>query len=335
MKNLKIILVGVLSGMLSTSCGQPNLLSDFAQTDSDQALYIEAKKKIDDMAWDDAISIIENRLSASFQAQANVKETLAGAYVGKCGLTFFELVDGLSNASPTRIFEYFMGVFKNMTLTPDACEEAIAIIESIGGVSERTQDQNLFLAILGVARIGVTLSYKLDQEDHDGVADSTFNVCHEYADQDSDGDIDKDDILTRWPDPIYDKLIQKPVPAPEHYLTDDDVKKVVTGFGLIMENLASLSEAIGETSDTMGSLEGIKAECENAVGGACDITDPTAVTAQIAYAFRLLLDATDWGFGSCDLATPLPTFTGMEPDNSVDMTGICCATRVPEGFSWP
>lgn len=335
MKNLKIILVGILSGMLSTSCGQPNLLSDFAQTDSDQALYLEAKKKIDAMAWDDAIAIIENRLSASFQAKPNVKETLAGAYVGKCGLTFFDLVDGLSNASPTKIFEYFMGVFKNMTLTPAACEQAISIIESVGTVTERTKDQNLFLAILGVARVGVTLSYKLDQEDHDGVADSTFNVCHEYVDRDSDGDIDKLDILTRWPDPIYNKLIQKPVPAPEHFLTDDDVKKVVTGFGLIMENLASLSEAIGETSDTMSSLEGIKAECEAAVGGACDITDSAAVTNQMAYAFRLLLDTSDWGFGTCDLSTSLPTFTGMEPDDSVDMTGICCPTRVPEGFSWP
>lgn len=335
MKNFRIILVALLTGLLSASCGQPNLLSEFAQTDSDEALYMEAKKAIDDMAWDDAIAIIEDQLSASFQQKANVKETLAGAYVGKCGLTFFELVDGLSSANPTKIFEYFMGIFKNMNLTPAACEQAISLIESIGGVSERTQDQNLFLAILGVARIGVTLSYKLDQEDHDGIADSTFNVCHEYADQDTDGDIDKDDILTRWPDPIYNKIIQKPVPEPEHFLTDDDLKKVVTGFGLIMENLASLSSAIGETSDTMGSLEGIKTQCEDTVEGPCDITDPSAVTAQMAYAFRLLLDSTDWGFGSCSLSTALPNFTGLEPDNSIDLSGVCCATRVPEGFKWP
>ncbi|UOF01089.1 outer membrane protein assembly factor BamD [Bdellovibrio reynosensis] len=347
MKSVKRIFIIFLSAVLTTSCGDPNLLTEFSETDSDEALWVDAKKHIDDLEWDSAIDIIENQLSAGYQERIDVKEGLAGAYVGKCGLTFLEIVSGMTDAPSSNLFEYFMGIFKDMELEPEHCETAIEIIQGLGTVSQRTQDQNLFLAILGIARLGVTLSYKLDQVDHDGQMDANSNVCNDH----SGGQ------LSPWPMPVY-QFMPRQTPVPAHYLNDADMRKIVSGFGLIIENLAALTAAIGNDSDTITALDDFKADCQEASGDvACDITDPDDVDdALMKYAFRVFMDTSDVGFGTCSLSTPLPVddiadlvddyLSGSdadddpEPDTAdddvdVDVTGLCCPSTLPPGFDNP
>ncbi|XGC80216.1 hypothetical protein ACES2L_12870 [Bdellovibrio bacteriovorus] len=340
MRNFKRIFIIFLSAVLTTSCGDPNLLTEFSQTDSDEALWVDAKKHIDDLEWEAAIDIIENQMSAGFKARTEVKEGLAGAYVGKCGLTFLEIVTGMTDAPSSNLFEYFMGIFKDMELDPDSCETAIEIIQSLGTVSQRTQDQNLFLAILGIARLGVTLSYKLDQVDHDGQIDADSNVCT------------NNDALSPWPlAPVAIRQVMPRETLNAHYLTDDDMRKVVSGFGLILENLAALTAAIGNDSDTITALDSFKEDCEDMSGDTCDITNPDDVDSDLMkYAFRVFMDTSDVGFGTCSLSTALPsgaTFAAAiagdsdddpppdlaDDDVDIDVTGLCCPATMPPGYT--
>lgn len=353
MRCLKNFLVVFMSLVLTTSCGQPNVLTEFSQTDSDEALFVEAQKKIDNLEWQAAIDIIENEISDGYRVRSDVVEALAGAYVGKCGLTFLELVSGMTNSPSSNLFPYFMGIFKNMTLDPDSCETAIGLIESFGTVSQRTQDQNLFLAILGIARLGVTLSYKLDQVDHDGLPDASYSVCEDYTDN---GDVDALDNnpSSPWvmaPLNIY-KVMPRPLPAPTHFLNDADMRKVVAGLGLVLENMTALGAAIGGNNSVITSLESFKTQCQAQAGVSCEITKPADVNSDLMkYAFRLFLDTSDVGFGTCSLSTPLPdgatiaaavaadvdddddAITKYDGDTDINVTGICCPARMPPGYT--
>lgn len=329
MLRLKFVFIILLSLALTTSCGQPNVLTEFSKTDSDEALYVEAKKQLDLYEWQGAIDIIEDEMSAGFRARMDVVETLASAYAGKCGLIFFDLVQGLSNNPSTALFPYFMDIFKNQTLDTPSCDEAIELIEGLGTVTTRTQDQNLFMALLGIARLGTTLSSKLDQDDHNGVADAPFNMCHDYS---GGGPADV------WPapynappftDPPFS--IPQPPPTMDHYLSDTDVTQVITGLGLVFENLAALGAAIGGVS-TIDALEEALEDCEDVNGGSgsCTITDPANVTAETRYAFRLLLDDGDMGFGSCSMAAFGTYDPDADDDGVVDTAppaNLCCLTR--------
>lgn len=301
----------VLSLMVFSSCSAPNLLTEYSQTDTDEALFFEAKKKIDNLEWDAAIDLIENQISDGFASQVEVQEALAGAYAGKCGFTFIDVINGLINSPSSNIFPYFMGIFAGTTLQPASCDESIRIITSLGSVLERSQDQNLFLTVLGIARIGTTLGAKLDLTSDgvpDGVYGTDFNVCHNYsgatATDGYPGDI-----------PIA------PPPKPTRFLTDEEVKKVASGIGLVFENMSALAAALSGDNSTLTALQAALTTCESIPGVTdCRVTDETAVSAGTLFSMRYLLDTATMGFGSCD-----PTKGYPDPS-------ACCPALKPPGI---
>ncbi|MFV3408448.1 hypothetical protein ACNH6C_07560 [Bdellovibrio bacteriovorus] len=315
MKSVKQAFIILLSLVLTTSCAQPNLLTDVSDTDSDDALYYEAKKKLDALEWDEAIDIIENQLSPTYAAKVSVKETLAGAYAGKCGFTFVDILSGMQNSPSANIFPFFVSIFGGNTLDTASCDQAISIISGLGTVLQRTQDQNLFMTILGIARIGTTLGAKLDPT-NDGVADGVyntdFNVCHNYSGGPGSAATDG------WPQP---GPIPAPVVAPTRTVTDIEAKKVASGIGLIFENISALASVLSGDNSTLTALQDALGQCELVAGaGNCTATNEAAVTDELLYTIRVLMDANGMGFGTCDPTKVYP-----------DAAACCPRLKIP-GF---
>lgn len=351
MKRVKLLFSLILSLGLTTSCDKSNVLTEYSQTDSDAALYIDAKKKMDDLQWAAAISIIENDMSSGYRSRRDVQNSLAGAYAGKCGVTFFDLIDGLTNSPSPQIFPYFMGIFAGVTLDTASCDTAIQIMQGLGTAAQRTNDENLYLALLGLTRIGTTLSAKFDQSPSNGSIDSNSTVCNNNA-----SGAETDGWSASFKAFPFD--YSAPPGAMTHYLTDAEVKKVIVGLGLIFENATALTAALGGGSNsTMDSIDDAKTACASAIGAitgnavtSCEFTSVAAVPSQLVYAFRLMLRSDDFGFAGCSIDTNTTYFTDLaayiaDPDGDGDsnthgapvhapvMPGsYCCPTTTIPGY---
>ncbi|AFY02747.1 hypothetical protein [Bdellovibrio bacteriovorus] len=323
MKCVKQAFIILLSLVLTTSCAQPNLLTDVSDTDSDDALYYEAKKKLDALEWDEAIDIIENQLSPTYAAKVSVKETLAGAYAGKCGFTFVDIISGMQNSPSANIFPFFVSIFGGNTLDTASCDQAISIISSLGTVLQRTQDQNLFMTILGIARIGTTISAKLDPT-NDGVVDGVYNtnysVCHNYSGAPGTATA-TDGWAQPGPSPQNPLSIPAPVVAPTRSITDTEAKKVASGIGLIFENISALASVLSGDNSTLTALQDALEQCESVAGaGNCTATNEAAVGPELLYTIRVLMDTNGMGFGACDPTKVYP-----------DAAACCPRLKIP-GF---
>lgn len=266
--------------LLMVSCTDPNFYTQFSNQSSDEALYHNALKKIDAQEWQAAIDIIEGDLSSTYQQNVNVRESLMGAYAGKCGFSFITLVGGLSSASGG-IFKVALGSFAGISVDTAACDSAVAILEGLGTSTQRTQNQNLYASLLGLARLGVSLHKTLDQESSglgDGTVDAGFDVC------------------------------LKPGVSTAGQLTDAEVKKVIVSVGLIFENIATLVAAMGSGNAGVDSIDAAKTQCEAALGaGNCSITDESnPALSGMLNMFRRMISSSSMGLGTCDLSVILP-----------------------------
>ncbi|WP_413295131.1 hypothetical protein ACLSU7_08630 [Bdellovibrio sp. HCB185ZH] len=329
MKIFTRIFILIMTLSITTSCGSENVLSEMSNKDTDEAYFIDAKNDLDDMEWDSTIDLITGKMSATYQARRDVKMILASAYAGKCGLLFFDLIQGMTNNSATEMFKYFMGIWGGKTVDPDSCELAIGVLQGIGTAAQRTANENLFLALLGVARIGTNLSAQLDSGDHNGAMDADATVCHE----------DGAGSLTKWkdaPTPIpgatfYRDTFGLPPAGKTKYMSTANIKRVASGLGLILENMASLTDALGGGT-TIGAIGDLSDACDDAMtaitGAATScatMTTPASVSPEMVYAMRFMMDSTDFGFGSCSITNSVAfigsgTFTPPIPGD------LCCPT---------
>ena len=262
---------------LTTSCEeQPNLLKNLSSTDSDAAIYEDARKKVDQRDWDSAITMMTVDLSATYQARSDVKETLAGAYAGKCGLDFINLVNSLSNSSSvSQLYIFFMNAMKNKIVVPAACDSAQAIIESFGNSTVRTPDQNLFLTIIGMAKAGAWIRIKADQDNGGlgtGTMDAGFNPCDSTA------------------------------------FPDQNVIQATVGLGLVLNNVTTIASRLA--GSTLNDINTFKANCVAAMHAidptvtTCDLTDVAFVTSKKALFRSLMNEGSTIGFGGCTTDTP-------------------------------
>jgi len=306
------LFIVVILFVTSMSCTQPNALGDLAQTNTDQALYIQAQQDLDNSDWDDAINILTTQLSTSYQAQPSVVQSLAGAYAGKCGVNFPDLANNMKQAnSSTVLFSYIMQAFHGVAVAPAYCEQAITTMQTLGTVQTRTTDQNLYMAILGMARVGTTLGSAFSLTTADGGTDSSFSVCNNYVAGVATDGYTPAEIAGGAPAP----------PAQPHYfLTNLQVQTVAAGVGLIFENISALTSAFSVTAGPLiTSITSAQTECESFMGpGNCTVTSPAAVSAQLIYAYRVFLDTSSYGIGSCD-----PTITNY------NTPGFCCPALLP------
>ncbi len=344
--NKRNFIIIILSLALTTSCGKPNVLTEYSTTDSDQAFYLDAKNLIDDSSWDAAITILTTKLSASYRARTDVKTTLMYAYGGKCGISFLNLINNLKTAQSTEMFKIALGLFTNTNVNVAACDLAIDTLHSIGATAaDRQSEHNLFAAILGITRMGTTLHSKFDKESG-GLGDGTVDVG--------------------WNSCVVSNAALR--------LSDDDMNRIVSGVGLIFENLAALGDQL--TSGSAGSsFDAAKTLCEATIpmptigipydwdnniantvkwsdlpltprlpdpptwvnlGLPSDFSDPInclnthadQVPDKMRRIFRRMIASSSMGFGTCNLSS-VNVQINPNANPLAAITMGCCPTEIP------
>lgn len=234
MRALNIFLV--ILCLLTSSCDKPNVLTEYSKTNDDEALFLEAQKRMDNFEWDKAISILTTDLSADFRQKPKAQERLMHAYGGKCGISFFDMIQALKNVNSTKMFDIALKIFDQKVVNVAACDAAINVLHNLGATAaERTGSQNTFAAILGLTRMGTTIKAKMDRESSglgNGQVDAGWNSCE-----------------------ISDATLR---------LSNADMNRVASGVGLMFENLVALGESL--TSGSAGaSFADAKALCETPI----------------------------------------------------------------------
>lgn len=239
-KSWKNILTMILSASLFLSSGCSNIFKEAANKDSDESKLEDIRKMLNDKQWDEALAKLE-ALSDSQKSQVAVLETWASVYAGKCGLDFIAYFDALGSAdlSSSSMFKYFMNAFTGVAVVPEACQSAQEKIEEISvDPAERSSSQNLFMAILGMVKIGTNLRDIADADGTDNLGDGTTDVGFDACS-----------------------------------MTKDQANAVMTGVGLISSNLTALTDTLssGAITDALGDLDSV-------CSGNCGKTDGTLVT---------------------------------------------------------
>ena len=269
--------VFILFLVLSQSSCNGNFFKELATKTSDSARYEDALKSIDTGDYDSAIASIL-ATSTAYQADSKVIQTLAGAYAGKCGQDFISIISGMS-ASAGAPFTFFMNIFTTISVVPASCSLAQTQIERLGATAAvRTTDQNIFMFILGISKIGTYLKSVADVlpatgVGGDGTTDAGFSSCRNQAS-----------------------------------MTDAQVKQVITGLGLVLDNVAAVGASVSGSA-AITAISNFNAACVIAVGGSCTITDvnSASITTALLDYFRELIMTSDFGIGAaCTSAQALP-----------------------------
>lgn len=247
---------------LTAGCGG-NLFELTAKKDTSEAIYQDARQSLNNMDYDTAITkILElQEKDASFYARCEKvngikicpREDLAGAYASRCGLNFVTFVSSLTSSTGSP-FLFFMQKFKTVAVSPADCYKAQQVIETFGASStNRSSEQNLFMAVLGMAKIGTYLRDAADVN-QDGHADASYSSC----------------------DPGK--------------ISNDYLRHVMSGMGLVIDNVAAVSAVLSGSSSALTDLDTIKTQC----GAPCIITDPNSSNFDPNVA-RVLLRSSDKG----------------------------------------
>jgi len=245
-----------------------NVLDGLASKTSDEYLIEEAIKANNAENYDLAITIITTKISSTGQQLVQVKELLAGAYAGKCGLNFAEYATSFMETVSTAPFKIMMTPFVGALTDVDYCKLALTKMESIGSSAQRTANQNTFVAILGLALMGTALRQYADIAPALGDGTADVNLCVAGV-------------------------------------TDSQIEDVIIGFGYFTLNISYVSASLlGSSSFT--ALNNISALCTVNAGASCSTTDPTTLDpvarAALIVFFRRLVNTSQYGIGVYDIA---------------------------------
>ena len=258
----------IFCGTILASCGG-NFLKNVSIKITAETLLEDAKLALDASDYTTAITKLETMkvdYNASYLTcktdegvRTCPREILAGAYAGRCGLNFFTFVSSLSSGgSSSAVFKFLMNAFTTIDVIPDDCWQAQSVIQTIAA-ADLTTDEKFFLAILGMAKIGVYLRSKADT-DKDGTTDATFSSCSTSS------------------------------------ISDTELKQVITGLGLFITYSSSLSSSVS-SSTSLAGLSTISQVC--GVGcSKTDPSDSSLDTTTLA-TFRDILKTVDYGIESC------------------------------------
>lgn len=243
-----------------------NIFSELGSKNSDDALLFDAQAAVNAQLYDDAISIITQRVSASGQQTTRAREILASGYAGKCGLNFLEYTTGLAAAVSGSTFVLVSAPFVGVSVSPASCLTALQTLDLIGPSAQRTVNQNAFASIVGMVLMGsATRAYTdLVPANGDGTQDSADISCS---------------------------------------LTDAQMDNVILGYAYMSQNFNALSGQIGTTSST--TISDSIATCTVLAGASCSNTDPAQITAQMRDTMRDLMNTVDYGVGTQDGSDPL------------------------------
>lgn len=260
-----IVCGAMLASSLSCSV---NILQTFGNTTSNKALYEDAQIAINKGDYTGALDKI-SKMTGAFPSTAAVLELKASAYGGLCGFNFLNFVTAFQGIGTQNLFKFLLANFNAASATYiDNCILAQSTIQSIGAVGVRTTDQNLFLALIEMGKIGNILSYYADPT-HTGSATAGFNPCTVGGSRSLGGSI-----------------------------TDSDAREIGVGISIAAENLNAIS---GSVSLGSGSLTSINSLCSAlpAAYNFCSVTDPTALTAsEVKGVLSLIKESTVIGLGA-------------------------------------
>jgi len=283
MKCLNLFLIFLL--FFQTSC--MNVIRQVTNTQSDEALLENAKKSIDSSDYNSALSSF-SKMSSTFTSRSDVIENWASAYAGKCGLKFSTLFTsiGAADFNTDTLFKYLMKSFQGITVDPASCALAEAKIKQLGATAAlRTTNQNIFMLILSMAKIGAYMRAEGDRDGTsnlgDGSTDAGFSACTVSA--------------TNLPG--------------NGTFSDNDVKEVVTGFGNLIDSYSLVDSVLSGASSTISS---ITTSCAALNPNPCTITDTSQVTASVVSTMRDLIATNKanttigLGIGSCSNVLVVP-----------------------------
>lgn len=157
-----------------TSCSD-NILKEFGNKDTDEALFYSATQNVDSGDYTAALADIA-RMSTTYAATRDVLYLQASAYAGRCGYNQMTALDNLSGISGNLMF-YMMQQYGGATASQVTdCIAAEDALQSIGVAADRTNKENMFMAMLSLAKMGTILAFNADTND-DNVLDGGFDAC--------------------------------------------------------------------------------------------------------------------------------------------------------------
>lgn len=230
-----------------------NVLDGTAGKTTDEAYYEDALKQIDQQQYESALENFD-KLSASFASKTDVLEAWAGAYAGHCGLDFAAYMNQMSTTDfgVSSFFATLANVWGNKVVVPASCKSAEQKIKTIWETETPTSSQQLFMVVLSMVKIGTYIRSKADVAENgglgDGTVDATFNACTNNAAN----------------------------------MTDDEIKEVVSGFSLFVQNVAGFAATLAPSLD----MNDINDACALASENICGTADAENVTAPMVAAMR-------------------------------------------------
>jgi hypothetical protein len=236
-----------------------NILKTFANTSSNEALYIDAQTAMNNNDYNGALSKIGS-MTGDYPTLPKVLELKASAFGGLCGFVFLPFVQSFAGMGNTLLFPFLLKNFDAAAAANiDNCVLAQNTMESIGPITSRTADENVFIALIAFAKIGNVLSFYADPT-KTGSATAGFDPCAVG--------------VTRT--------------NPGNQITDSDAREIGTGLSLAAANLSAVA---GQVQLGSGSVTAITNVCAAlpAAYDFCAITDPAAFTANEVKGIRSLV----------------------------------------------
>jgi hypothetical protein len=257
-----LVAVVVLTSVFTTSCR--NMFSELADRESDRALHYHATMLLNQRAWDDAIDVIENQISASYATRREVRRTLAEAYIGRCGLEYvdlsFEILNAVAADSPMDVALAHMS--SNTDFSDCLTAENIMRLASPAGDGIMSDNENdaFFMAFISLAKIGAILADDTTGADadtnNDGVVDGGFDGCA---------------------------------------ITDALTREIGSAMTLLKNNLENSGSDI---ATELGSFDTVCSDPAVTAAGTCDKTDPADFNATDLDMLRGVVNYSAFGVGS-------------------------------------
>jgi hypothetical protein len=167
-----LLLIGCLS--LSPAC--TGTFANLPSPDKESESLEEATELLRQERYDEAITALSTLDSATL-SKRDVKRLFAGAYAGRAGVDAIEIIDDLESHN-SNILPLLMLKLKGFTTSDvnDITSAETLLLQISADANLRSQSENLFLAVLSLAKAVGTFLVIADQNQN-GLVDSGFNAC--------------------------------------------------------------------------------------------------------------------------------------------------------------
>jgi hypothetical protein len=157
-------LVFAFTACLLFSCGDANLFEGLGNDETQQAKIESAKIDLDKGNYSVAIATLQELCGTNFSqptCDAETASLLASAYSGRAGLDAIDLINKATNTSggTTNSFSTFSAILP--TLTESSKNDMHIAVTLLSGLSSRTANQSLQMAIVATADLITTVGVDL------------------------------------------------------------------------------------------------------------------------------------------------------------------------------